>query len=412
MIKKISVDQLKTGMYVVKLDRPWLNTPFLSSRFLIKTPEQIEKLKAYCKNVDIDTEKGCDDTGSLGDRLQGSAPMPAETGASGATKDRDGGQKDARFDIAIHQALEVRNKTKQMVDQMMEDVRMGKSVDATGARETVENIIDGITLNQDALLFLTQLKNRDEYTSIHSMNVCIISIAFTRYLGLREEQIRLIGIGALLHDIGKMLVPMEILNKPGKLNEEEFRLMKNHVMCGAKILERSPGIPPQALKVVLEHHERFKGNGYPRGLSEGEISFMGQLAAIIDVYDAITSDRVYHDHILPHDAVKRMYEWSERDFNRKLLEKFIKCIGIYPLGSMVEVNGTEIDFIISANPKSALKPDVLLVKDRNGRLYKPPLKISLTEKLSPHGKEKWAITRVLDPVAENGRIDSFLKISV
>ncbi len=410
MIKRINVDRLKLGMFVVELDRPWIETPFLFKRFNIKSPQQIEKLKEYCSYVHIDTAKGLDDDGAA-DVAQVDGRILEEMSHLPEKGDNGRGRGQQSFDAEVRQALEVRNKAKRVVDQMMEDVRLGKSIDSDDARDAVENIMDSITRNREALVCLTQLKNRDEYTSIHSMNVCILCIAFARHLGLNEEQIRIIGLGALLHDLGKMRVPLEILNKPGRLTAEEFDIMKGHVLLGAAILKESAGIPPRALRVVLEHHERFKGGGYPRGLAEDQISVVGQLAAIVDVYDAITSDRVYHDHMDPHEAIKRMYEWSERDFNRAMLEKFIKCVGIYPLGSLVEVNKAEIGFVISSNATSALKPDVLLVMNGQRRPYSTPQKISLTEKSPTSQKDKWVITHVLDAVEEGVRIDSFVQPS-
>jgi putative nucleotidyltransferase with HDIG domain len=410
MIKKTKVDRLKVGMFVTELDRPWIETPFLRTRFVLKSPQQIAQLREYCSYVHIDTDRGID-TDDEADLAQVNAQVPDEMSQLSSNGSPAKDQSEKSFDVEIHQALEVRSRTKQVVERMLEDVRIGRSIDSTEAREAVENIMDSITRNREALVCLTQLKNRDEYTSIHSMNVCILCIAFARHLGLNEEQTRIIGVGALLHDLGKMLVPLEILNKPGKLTSEEFEIMKNHVLLGAELLKDTPGIPPRSLRVAMEHHERFKGGGYPRGLSEGQISLVGQLAAIVDVYDAITSDRVYHNHMHPHDAIKRMYEWSERDFNRSLLEKFIKCIGIYPLGSLVEVNKADIGFVISSNMTSALKPDVLLVMDGQRKRYPAPHKISLTDKGNAAKKDKWVITRVLDAVEEGVRMDSFFQPS-
>ncbi|HBD09379.1 MAG TPA: hypothetical protein DCZ69_14070 [Syntrophobacteraceae bacterium] len=407
MTKKVPTILLRVGMYVTQLDRPWIETPFLFRRFEIKTQQQIAQIQEYCHHVFIDTERGIDidiadvpasDGGSLPENIPPNSP--SQTSANG--------QSTVSFEEEIQQALEVRSKTKQVVEHMMEDARIGNSIDSAEAREAVEGIMDSITRNREALICLTQLKNRDEYTSIHSMNVSILCIAFARHLGLKEEQIRAIGVGALLHDLGKMRVPMEILNKPGRLTPEEFEIMKGHVTLGADFLKNTPGISPRSFRVLLEHHERYKGGGYPKGLHEDQISLVGQLAAIVDVYDAITSDRVYHNHLHPHDAIKRMYEWSEKDFNRALLEKFIRCVGIYPMGSLVEINGTDIGFILSSNATSALKPDVLLVMDTQKNRHAKPSKISLTETDGSRKKDKWTITKVLDAVEEGIQIDSFL----
>jgi putative nucleotidyltransferase with HDIG domain len=408
MTKKVPVNLLKLGMYVVQLDRPWIETPFLFRRFEIKSSQQIVQIQEYCHHVFIDTEKGIDIEIAQGPSHQDQqAGHPISQNVP--PQNRDAGQDQVPFEEEIEQALEVRTKTKQVVERMMEDVRIGKSIDSAEAREAVENIMDSITRNREALLCLTQLKNRDEYTSIHSMNVSILCIAFARHLGLKEEQIRAIGVGALLHDLGKMRVPIEILNKPGRLTPEEFEIMKGHVILGAEFLKNTPGISARSFRVLMEHHERYKGGGYPQGLREDQISVVGQLAAIVDVYDAITSDRVYHNHLHPHEAIKRMYEWSEKDFNRALLEKFIRCVGIYPMGSLVEINKAEIGFIVSSNAASALKPDVLLVMDTQKNRYPKPTRISLTEIDSSHKKDKWTITRVLDAVQEGLQIDSFLQ---
>jgi putative nucleotidyltransferase with HDIG domain len=410
MIKRIHVDRLRQGMFVTELDRPWIETPFLFSRFLIKSPQQIAQLRKYCHTVQIDTAKGVDEDPGT-DAVQGGSAGPEPPRRPGTDR-ASGHEPDGKpFPEVIQEALEVRTKTKQVVDHMLEDVRLGRSIDSDEARQAVENVMENITRNQEALICLTQLKNRDEYTSIHSMNVCVLCIAFARHLGLNDNLIRVLGMGALLHDLGKMRVPLEILNKPGKLTAEEFEVMKGHVLLGAEILQDTPGIPPGALKVVLEHHERYKGGGYPHALREDQISWLGQLSAIADVYDAITSDRVYHSHLPPHEAVKRMYAWSQRDFNVTLMEKFIKCIGIYPLGSAVEINAADIGFVVSYDGSSALKPDVLLVMDARRNRYPVPHKISMTEKAKDMRKDKWVITRVLDAAEEDIRLDSFIQLA-
>jgi putative nucleotidyltransferase with HDIG domain len=396
MIKRIDVKGLKVGMYVVQLDRPWIETPFLFSKFLIKSSEQISQLKEYCSYVHIDTDKGKDADSAIPAAQMDARIVNKLTKIENEERPPEGSPQVA-FREEIRQALVTRDKTKQVVDNMLEDVRIGKSIDTAEAKLAVENIMDSITRNREALVCLTQLKNRDEYTSIHSMNVCILCIAFGRHLGLRREQLQFLGVGALLHDIGKMRVPLEILNKPGKLTDDEFTIMKNHVLFAAGILEKTAGFSPRSMKVVMEHHERFTGGGYPQGLSGENISMLGQLAAIVDVYDAITSDRVYHNHMHPHDAIKKMYEWSARDFNKGLLEKFIKCIGIYPLGSLVEVNHADLGIVISSNEGNALKPAVMLVLDELGQPHEEPKVIDLMQKDKSGEKHKWTITKVMDP---------------
>jgi putative nucleotidyltransferase with HDIG domain len=408
MIKRIDVKWLKVGMYVVQLDRPWIETPFLFKKFLVKSPEQIRQLKEYCSYVHIDTDKGEDaDAGIAAAKLDARIINKLK---KIPTEERPPERKPlVTFREEVRQALVIRDKTKEAVGHMLEDVRIGKSLDTTEAKQAVENIVDSITRNREALVCLTQLKNRDEYTSIHSMNVCILCIAFGRYLGLRGEQLQFLGVGALLHDIGKMRVPLEILNKPGKLTDDEFAIMKNHVVYAADILEETPGFSPRSMKVVTEHHERFTGGGYPRGLGGDNISMPGQLAAIVDVYDAITSDRVYRNHLHPHEAIKRMYEWSARDFNKGLLERFIKCIGIYPLGSLVQINHADLGIVVSSNEGNALKPAVMLVLDEQGRPHDPPRVIDLTQKDKSGVKQQWTVTKVMDPAECGVETERFIR---
>jgi putative nucleotidyltransferase with HDIG domain len=408
MIKRIDVKWLQVGMYVTQLDRPWIETPFLLKKFLIKSPQQVSQLKEYCSYVDIDTDKGKDADAGIP-----AADLDARTVSKlQAIEKEEGppeGSSQVPFEDEIQQALVTRDKTKEVVDHMLEDVRIGRSIDTAEAKQVVENIMESITRNREALVCLTQLKNRDEYTSIHSMNVCILCIAFGRHLGLRREQLQLLGVGALLHDIGKMRVPLEILNKPGRLTEDEFAIMKNHVTYAAGILEKTAGFSPRSMKVVMEHHERFTGGGYPLGLNGENISALGQLAGIVDVYDAITSDRVYHNHMHPHEAIKKMYEWSARDFNKGLLEKFIKCVGIYPLGSLVEINHADLGIVVSSHEASALKPAVMLVLDERGQAHEQPRIIDLMQKDKSGEKHKWTITKVMDPEQCGVEIERFVR---
>ena len=201
----------------------------------------------------------------------------------------------------------------------------------------VEKMVDSIFRHQDALIPLARLKTHDEYTFQHSVSVCALMVAFARGLKLSREVIKEIAIGALLHDVGKAKVPDDILNKPGKLTDGEFDKMKSHVVQSKIILHNTPGISEIALDVAAQHHERFDGTGYPNKLKGQEISFYGQMGAIVDVYDAITSNRVYHKGMAPTDALKKLLEWSKFHFNPELVQSFIRTIGIYPSGSLVRL---------------------------------------------------------------------------
>ena len=237
----------------------------------------------------------------------------------------------------------------------MEDVRLGQAVNTEAAKDLVTEVTNSITRSPHAMVWLTNMKERDEYTSIHCMNVCIMSVSFGRTLGMDKAELEVLGLGGLLHDLGKMRVPPEILNKPSKLTFEEFEVMKTHPMQGYKMLNEQSDLPSEVLDIVKHHHERRNGKGYPSQLDGDQINNMTRIVAIVDVYDAITSDRCYHDAISPSDALKNMYEWVNEDFDKELVENFIKCLGIYPIGSVVKLNMGHVGLVVSASEKSKLQ---------------------------------------------------------
>ena len=314
MKKKISVDELKLHMYIVELDRPWLETPFLFQGFSVKTHDDIEMVRRLCNRVYIDTGRGADvdgrrsrlavlETEGAGAEMEsgrrGKVAISIERGRDRrnqgtVTAPRRAYATQALFEDEIKRAREARIETSNVIENIFEDIRLGRSMDTDSAKAAVRKTAESIIRNPDAQLWLTQLKNKDAYTSIHSMNVCILSLAFGRYLGLSEDTLNALGLGALLHDVGKVRVPMEILNKPDKLSVDEFEIMKRHPVDGLRIVSETKGIPSSAMDVVLSHHERAGGSGYPRGLRNNSISLFSKVVAIVDVYDAITSDRIYH----------------------------------------------------------------------------------------------------------------------
>jgi HD-GYP domain-containing protein (c-di-GMP phosphodiesterase class II) len=356
----------------------------------------VETVKKYSRFVERDGALGgVPSPGAAKPPLRpsghGSSPPPAACLQATCTESAAAGLAEE-----MPRAQELRNKAKCLVENLIEDVRLGRSLAAAEVTETVADVVQSLTRNRQALVSLTQLKNRDEYTATHSVNVCILALALGIHLQLPRRELETLGIGAIVHDLGKIRVPLEILNKPGRLNPDEFRIMQKHVLYGRKILEESPGFPVEVMKVVTEHHERPGGDGYPLGLSGDGISRLGQLTAIVDVYDAITSDRVYRERMTPHQAVRAMYRWGAKDFDLGLLQHFIRCLSIYPIGSLVEINHALLGVVAQANPENALKPAVLLFRNQRGTSYSPPHWIDLTD-TDPSGKrERWTVTRVLD----------------
>ncbi|MGI9133778.1 MAG: HD-GYP domain-containing protein, partial [Rhodoferax sp.] len=233
--------------------------------------------------------------------------------------------------------------------------------------------------NPGALTSLGRVKQKDHYTFVHSVNVGVLLVNFCQHLGFDEQQVRDAAVGGLLHDIGKMKTPDVILNKPAKLSDQEFAIMRQHVTHGIDILAKVAGLSPLSLAVAAEHHEHSDGGGYPRGLTGPDISKIGQMAAIVDVYDALTSNRVYHRAMEPADALRKIFEWSKFHFNVDLVQRFIQCIGIYPVGTLVRLQSGLIAVVVEECPSSLLRPTVRAVYDSQRGVALAPRDIALAD---------------------------------
>jgi len=387
--RKTLVADLVPGMYVCELDRSWLETPFLFQGFWIRDQNDVDTVGRFCNYVYIDIQRGLDpDAPAV---IQGPLVSPgASTLRSRAAAPL------VPLEEELSQARRVRTQTHSYLDQVFEDVRLGRSLDLADAKVVVSDMVSSIVRNPNAQLCLTQLKERDAYTAQHSVNVCVLSVTFARYLGMSEPELNLLGLGALLHDIGKLHTPLEILNKPARLTDEEFKVMQSHPGQGRDILRRIRGMPESAVDIAFTHHERLAGHGYPNRLHQHEISAWSKLVAVVDVYDAITSDRSYHDGMAATEALTRMYQWRERDFDPALMEQFIQCIGIYPVGTLVELTSDEVGIVISVNPEARLRPRLLLVRDGRGNPYFPSRVCDLSQH-EADGDQPYGIRGVLEP---------------
>jgi len=290
----------------------------------------------------------------------------------------------------------------------MHDVRMGKSFESHRVKQVVNNMVDSILRNRDALVILTGIKSFDESTFIHSLDVCILCLSLARHLNLSREDMIEMGIGALLHDVGKMSIPLSIIQKPGILNEEEWAEVRKHPIHSAKIMEEPEGLPSSSKEVALQHHERCDGSGYPLGLKGNEISFPAQICGIVDYYVAITANRHYQKGIQPHEAVRKIYERSHTEFKRSLVERFIQCIGIYPFGSLVLLDTEEMGIVCRNNADTLLRRQVLITY-RDPRIPFPgPFHVDLNERWEKDDWFKRSIPMPLNPTQWNIRIDSYL----
>ncbi|MDH3714010.1 MAG: HD-GYP domain-containing protein [Gammaproteobacteria bacterium] len=339
---EIPVTDVEIGMYVNELDIPWLESPFIYQGFIVETKQQLEQLKSVCHFVSVDVRK------STNKRM----PKSARSGDYEVSVERELGAANG-----------VRESTRKLVKNIFQEIELGKGIDGNKVQDVVHETVDSVLRNPDALTLLTQIKNKDEYTAEHSMNVSILSAAFGRYMGMSRVEIEEIAYCALLHDVGKIRVPTEILNKEGALNGDEFGIMKKHTVFGRAILMASDAMMTPAVDVAYAHHERMDGTGYPRQLPRENIPQLAKLIAITDAYDAITSTRCYKSARSPFEALTVIYDNRGRQFDDKLTEKFVECVGVYPPGSIVEMTNGEIGIVLSVHPEHKLNPRVIMVRD-------------------------------------------------
>ena len=286
-------------------------------------------------------------------------------------------------------------KSKKAVVSMFSEARMGRAVDSAGAQSLVEEISDSVTRNPGALISLARLKTADDYTYMHSVAVCALMVALARQLKLNDEQTRLAGMAGLLHDLGKAAIPMSVLNKPGKLTDKEFTVVRSHPLEGFHMLKEGGNVPDAVLDACLHHHEKIDGSGYPDKLKGEGISVIARMTAICDVYDAITSDRPYKSGWDPSESLRRMAEWTNDHFDARLFQAFVKSIGIYPVGSLVRLTSGRIGVVTEQAPKALTTPIVKVFFSTKSDLRIPPELVDLAapgcnEKIvAREDPEKW-----------------------
>lgn len=387
---KLAVDLLKIGMYVSELDRPWIETPFIFQGFLITNENELDQLHQYCEYVYIDREKSrvkVPETSVR--RLEKVEQVPV-------AKSKEPLPYFKQFEEEFPKAKIIYERVQTQIKNSFKDVRIGRAIRSAEIRNSVEEITQSIIRNPDAMLLMTNMKATDDYMVIHSMNVCIISLIFARFLGFEEEKMHMLGMGALLHDIGEIRLPRELLNKPTDLSAEEQATMQKHTEYGASILNNNNGIPEEAIDIALHHHERVDRSGYPNRLGGQEISSNAKIVGIVDVYDSLTSTTPYRTYISSTDALKTMYDWRGTLFDSSMVENFIRCLGIYPVGSTLELNSGEIGIVISVSPESRLYPKMLLVKDGQHEFYDPPQIINLSQFKDEH-ENRYEIKNIIQP---------------
>ena len=394
MLKKISSKDLKVGMHLHELCGSWMEHPFWRSKFTIKDHDDVVRvIESGIAEVWINVAKGDDVPDAK--TVEQVEEAVEETLQSVAAVNEP--PKKVSIQQEAERAAKICAKAKDAVVSMFQEVRMGKAISAEAAGELVDEISSSVMRNPGALISLARLKTADDYTYMHSVAVCALMVALANQLGLDEKQTKDAGMSGLLHDLGKAMMPMEVLNKPGKLTDAEFAIIKSHPEEGHRLLLEGGTVGPVALDVCLHHHEKMDGSGYPNHLKGDEISMFAKMGAVCDVYDAITSNRPYKEGWDPAESIRKMTEWCKGHFDERIFQAFVKSIGIYPTGSLVKLTSGRLAVVVEQSEKSLLAPRIKVFFSTKSLAYVTPELIDLsrpgtTEKIvSREEAAKWGI---------------------
>ena len=360
----MTIAELKPGMYVSSLDRPWIETPFLLQGFLIQNENDIDDLNKYCNFVYIDTTM---DLSQDSEDFSNIAVLKREKVIQALIPHRKLRKHEDSTDITeeLITAKPILERFTETVTDIFSRASKTQPIDIEELRAAVSPMVDSIIRNPDACIWLTRLKKTDDYTYQHAISASIWAVALARHLGLPKADLQTIAVGVSLFDIGKMFLPPVLLHKQGRLSDEEFEQIKSHVALGLEKLQENGGINNTIFDIVAHHHERHDGTGYPNQLSGEDIPVFSRIAAIADCYDAITSHRPYAGAISPVAAIKKLYEWRGYAFQTELIEEFIQAIGIFPAGTLVELNTGEVGVVLAEYRTRRLRPKIIQLLDKN-----------------------------------------------
>ncbi len=395
---RIYTADLEKGMFVSGLDRPWLDTPFVVQGFRIETLDEIDRLRELCEYVYVDCQKSHQAASVLQRKVRVERPRePLERVFKGRTlKPYDDGTP---LQDEFPKAQVALNTLVEDISEIFDHVSDNGTLNLLRLKKSVDPILDSISRNPDACLWLTRLKQHDEYTYQHSLSVSIWAVALGRQIGLHRRDLRSLAVGGLLMDVGKLWVRPELLRAERELTNEELREVRAHVGYGIKFARDNRVMNQDVLDMVAHHHERYDGSGYPQGLSGKAIPAVAQIAGIVDTYDALTSERGYAKAISPSGAIKLLYEARDVGHQAELVEAFIQAVGIYPAGTLVELSSGEIGVVVAESRTRRLRPTIMILLDAQRRKLTSPRNVDLMAHADTHGADSLTIVKSLEPGA-------------
>jgi len=375
-IVELPVEQLKLGVYVSRLDRPWEDTPFLFQGFAVENDEELQTLRRLCKVVFVEVSL------AEAEELKSAArktPVPSRTPQPSNPLEELSTNPAALVDhvpvkdpVALKTELTLATTTfgeaKRAVGAIFDHLRRGGGLDVPHLQTVVGSMVDSVLRNRDAMGWLARMKSKDDYLYTHSLSSSVWALAFGRHLGLDRETLTSVGTGAMLVDIGKTGLPTQLLKKSGKPTDAEWRLIYTHVDQGVELLRAAPNVDSRILTMIATHHERFDGSGYPHKLKGDEIPLVGRIAGIVDCYDAMISERCYAKPKSTYDAVRELKRLGSNAFPAELVELFIQAVGVFPTGTLVELNSGEVGVVTGQNRYRRLRPEVMLILDAQKRV--------------------------------------------
>jgi HD-GYP domain-containing protein (c-di-GMP phosphodiesterase class II) len=381
--REFAVDRLKMGMYVNRLDRDWLGTPFPIQGFFVNSPDDIEILRRYCQSVYVDVERRQTAVEEASQR------SPAATRLEGL-RNKVRYVDTTTFSDEVPRAREANRNANAIASRIIEDLRAGKKLSADRVQDAIGPIVESVLRNADAFFWISSLLKRDSYLYTHAVNCSAMAAALGRHMGFPEEVLMNLATGGLLLDVGMTEIPEQVLSAPCALTDEVFWAVKKHVQSSLRIMEEAGIHNSDVHDMIASHHERFDGSGYPNGLSGTRIPLFGRMAAVVDSFDAMTSQRAFQSAKSRHEALQQIYRCHDTLYQRDIVEQFLQCMSIYPTGSLVELNTGEVGIVVAQNHARRLRPQVMLLLDADKQPYEryPTVDLlSYNEKHPTHVKD-------------------------